>query len=145
MQENQNASAGEGGWNCWMLENYISVQHVGLSARPVWCLTAAQDAALWAQKFTFLLIFQASHTLDVGMVARMSKMVFEILQSWGMLGCWSASVTMRQSPSKMKLEKPFIVSANCCLNRVRIPNSSVIIYLEGSIRRGNPFLGGRRL
>jgi hypothetical protein len=145
VQENQNASAGEGGWNCWMLENYISVQDVGLSARPIWCLTAAQDATLWAQKFGLLLIFRASHTLAVGMVARISKMVFEILQSWVMLGCWSESVTMRESPSKMKLEKPFIVSANCCLNRVGIPNSSVIIYLEGSSWRGNPFLGGRKL
>jgi hypothetical protein len=79
------------------------------------------------------------------MVARISKMVFEILQSWVMLGCWSESVTMRESPSKMKLEKPFIVSANCCLNRVGIPNSSVIIYLEGSSWQGNPFLGGRKL
>jgi hypothetical protein len=77
-----------------------------MGMQPEWILVAAQDAAWWAQKFALRLTWLADQ-LDVGgIIEYMWDMVEAIRQYWVMDGFWSARVTVRESPSKIKEEIP---------------------------------------
>jgi hypothetical protein len=77
-----------------------------MEMQPEWNLDAAQFVTWWAQKFALQLTWLPFQLAVCGMVERMLEMVEAILQTIVVAGCWSANVTLRESPSKIKEDNP---------------------------------------
>lgn len=78
-----------------------------MEMQPEWnILVAAQFAIWWAQKFVLQFTWLAFQLVVGGMVEWMMEMVEAIRQSIVVAGCWSAIVTLRESPSKINEDNP---------------------------------------